>query len=122
MLVAHFPEIAPFRRKCTMPTERPRFTITTSPQVYETITHLAKLQNCSRSSVINELLESIHDPLRRTIVLLEAAQAAPRQLREGLRATIDQLENDVTGDLGKSSAQLELVIKKLQKQSREAEK
>lgn len=103
-----------------MPTEKPRFTITTSKPIYETISRLAKLQRRSKSAVVNELLEAVHDPLRRTLVLLEAANEAPKQVRDGLRATIEQLEYELTGDLGKGQAQLDLLINQMQKQSSKA--
>lgn len=102
-----------------MPTAKPRITITTSEPVYETISRMAKLQGTSKSKVVNDLLESVHPPLMRTIALLEAAQDAPKQVRDGLRDSADRLEMELTGDLGKSLSQLDWLINKTKEKARE---
>lgn len=102
-----------------MPTAKPRITITTSEPVYETISRMAKLQGTSKSKVVNDLLESVHPPLMRTIALLEAAQDAPKQVRDGLRDSADRLEMELTGDLGKSLSQLDWLINKTKEKTRE---
>jgi len=104
-----------------MPTAKPRITITTTQPVFETVSRLAKLQGVSKSHVINDLLEAVNPPLMRTVALLEAAQDAPRQVREGLRGTVDELEMQVTGDLGKTLSQLDWLISKTTDQKNERE-
>lgn len=96
-----------------MPTNKPRFTITTSQPIYETVSRLAKLQGVSRSHVINDLLEAIHPPLMRTVALLEAAQEAPNQVRDGLRSTVMDMEREMAGSLGSSLHQMDWLTKKL---------
>ena len=93
-----------------MPTERPRITITTTKPIYETVTRMAELTGASKSTVINDLLESVHPPLMRTIALLEAANEAPQQVKDGLAGTFEELERQLVGDLGKSLAQLDWLI------------
>ena len=90
-----------------MPTDKPRFTITTSKHIFETVDRLAKLQGVSKSYVINDLLEAIHPPLMRTVALLEAAQDAPDQVKDGLRETILDLERELTGSAGSALAQMD---------------
>lgn len=96
-----------------MPTTKPRITITTSQPIYETITRMAALQGVSKSAVVNELLEAVHPPLMRTIALLEAAQEAPRQVKQGLHDTVRDLELELTGSLGKQLAQLDWLTAQL---------
>jgi len=105
-----------------MPTSKPRMTITTSKPIYETISRMAKLQNTSKSAVVNDLLEAVHMPLMRTVALLEAATDAPQQVRDGLRTTAEALELQLTGSLGSSIAQIDLLTTKLTDSTPEAGK
>lgn len=91
----------------TMPTEKPRFTITTSKPIFETVSRLADLQGVSKSHVINDLLEAIHPPLMRTVALLEAAQEAPLQVREGLKSTVLDMEREMAGTVGSAIGQMD---------------
>lgn len=79
-----------------MATNKPRITISMSPNLHETFKRFAQLQGRPMSSVIVEILESIHPPLMRTIALLEAAQDAPKQVRDGLRSTVENMEMEFT--------------------------
>jgi len=103
-----------------MPTSKPRITITTKQPIYETISRMAALQGVSKSHVINELLEAVHPPLMRTIALLEAARDAPKAVQDGLRQSVDALEMELTGDLGKSLAQVDWLIGKTTNRTIEA--
>lgn len=96
-----------------MPTSKPRITITTSKPIYDTISRMAQLQGISKSQVINELLEAAHMPLMRTVALLEAAQDAPKQVRDGLRESVESLEMELYGNMGKSLAQLDWLVGKI---------
>lgn len=73
----------------------------------ETVSRLAKLQGRSKSAVINDLLESVHPPLMRTVALLEAAQDAPQQVKAGLRQTVLDLERELVGNTGSGLAQMD---------------
>lgn len=99
-----------------MPTAKPRFTITTSKLIFETIERLATLQGRSKSAVVNDLLESVHPPLMRTVALLEAASEAPAQVREGLRETFEAVELDMVKSTGANLAQLDFLTSKLTEQ------
>jgi hypothetical protein len=64
------------------------------------------------SKVVGEILESVHDPLQRTVLLLEAAQDAPRQVKAGLRQVVEDLEADLVGEMGAAIQQLDLILEK----------
>lgn len=95
-----------------MPTNKPRFTITTTKPVYDTVARLAALQGKSKSSVVNELLEAIHPPLMRTVALLEAAQDAPEEIKRNLRSTVLDMERDIAGSAGSGLAQMDWLLGK----------
>lgn len=96
-----------------MPTEKPRFTITTSKPIFETVSRLAQLQGVSKSHVVNDLLEAVHPPLMRTVALLEAASDAPQQVRSGLRQTVLDMERELAGSVGSSINQMDWLTAKL---------
>ena len=83
-----------------MPTSKPRIAITLDPRVYATIERLAQLQRKSRGAVVAELVTSIHEPLMRTVALLDAAAEAPEQVKAGLRGVIEGVESQLVGAAG----------------------
>ena len=83
---------------------------------------MATLQGVSKSHVINELLESVHPPLMRTVALLEAARDAPQQVQDGLRNTLDAMELELVGDLGRNLTQLDFLVGKMTEKETEAGK
>lgn len=100
-----------------MPTDKPRIAVTLSPAVYETISRFADLQGRSKGSVVAELLESIHPPLMRTVALLEAAADAPKQVRDGFRQTLEDIERQLVGTAGSGIAQMDWLISEVQQAS-----
>jgi hypothetical protein len=78
-----------------MPTLKPRITTTLTANTFEVIARMAKLQGVSRGSVVAELLESVGPVLARTVALLEAASDAPKQVRDGLRATVENTHDEL---------------------------
>ncbi|MNF74320.1 hypothetical protein D3C85_1059950 [compost metagenome] len=85
-----------------MPTLKPRVQVTLEPQTHAVIERLAQLQGRTRGAVIAELLDAVAPALARTVALLEAASDAPRQVKEGLRAVVEGVHNDlvaVSGDM-----------------------
>ena len=90
-----------------MPTSKPRIAITLDPRVYATIERLAQLQGKSRGSVVADLVTSIHEPLMRTVALLDAAAEAPEQVKAGLRGVIEGVESQLVGAAGGGLAQLD---------------
>lgn len=90
-----------------MPTQKPRLTVTFDPAFYATLSRLAELQHRSRSSVLNDLLVSVHEPLQRTVELLEMAVQAPVEVKKGLRSTVERLERDLVAHAGIASGDLD---------------
>lgn len=90
-----------------MPTTKPRIAVTLNRRVYETVERLAKLQGKSRGAVVAELLESIHEPLMRTVALLDAAAEAPEEVKRGLRGVIEGVEASLVGAAGGGLAQMD---------------
>lgn len=95
-----------------MASPKPRLQISLDHEMYVTIKRFARLQNRPMSKVVSEILEAVHDPLQRTVVLLEAAQDAPRQVKEGLRQVVEDLESDLEGEMGSAIKQLDLLLEK----------
>lgn len=83
-----------------MPSNKPRVTVTLNPYVHDTIRRMAQLQGRSRGAVIADLLEGVHQPLMRTVVLLEAARGAPKQVIDGLRGALESMERELSGSAG----------------------
>lgn len=93
-----------------MPTAKPRITATLTENTYEVISRMAKLQKVSKGSVIAELLESIGPVLARTVALLEAASDAPKQVRDGLRATVQNTHDELVGISGDTIRQMDWLL------------
>ncbi|HER20000.1 MAG TPA: hypothetical protein ENO14_03035, partial [Chromatiales bacterium] len=96
-----------------MPSKKPRINLTVPQNLNETISRLAELQGCSRGAVVLDLLEAVHDPLMRTVALLEAAQSAPKQVREGLRETVEQMERELNAQVGGGVSQMDMLLQAL---------
>lgn len=90
-----------------MPSKKPRIAITCDPYVYETIDRFASLQSRSKGAVVHDLLEAIHPPLMRTVVLLEAARDAPEEVKAELANSMLDLERDITKNLDTGLEQLD---------------
>lgn len=87
-----------------MPTLKPRVQVTLEPATHEVIDRFARLQNRTRGSIISELLDSIAPPLARTVALLEAAQEAPKGVKQGLRSVVDGLHDELVAVTGEADA------------------
>lgn len=96
-----------------MPTKKPRVAVTLKPETHEVIERLAALQGRSRGSVIAELLDAVTPALSRTVALMDAAQQAPKQVQQGLAATIEQMERELVGEQASALAQLDWVERKM---------
>ena len=81
-------------------TESKRLQISLRMPMYELIDRMAFLTSTPRSKVITELLEPCYMPLVRTVALLEAAQAAPDEIKHGLKTTIEDLETEIVSLTG----------------------
>lgn len=100
-----------------MPSNKPRINLTVPQNLNETLTRLADLQGCSRGAVVLDLLEAVHQPLMRTVALLEAAQSAPMQVRQGLRETVEQMERELNAQVGGGVSQMDMLLQALQGQN-----
>ena len=98
-----------------MPTKEPRIAITLNPHTREVFVRLAQLQGVPVSRVVAEMLESVSEPMRRTVALLEAAQEAPKQVRDGLRATAEAVEREMYGAAGYGLAQMDWLMDQMGK-------
>jgi hypothetical protein len=102
-----------------MPTLKPRVQVTLEPQTHDVIARLAKLQNRTRGSVIAELLDSVAPALIRTVALLEAAFEAPDQVKQGLRAVVEGVHDELVSVSGDSIKQLDMLMQRLDGDSEE---
>ena len=100
-----------------MPTDKPRITITLNPHVYATLKRMSELGGQPMSTIISELLDSVHDPFMRTVALLDAAAQAPKQIKDGLRQSFEAVERELYGAVGYTSAQMDWLIEQLGKPS-----
>ena len=103
-----------------MPTMKPRIAVTLEKHVYETVERLAQLQRKSRGKVVAELLEAIHEPLMRTVALLDAAAEAPEEVKRGLRNVIEGVESSLVGAAGGGLAQMDWLRARVTRDARAA--
>lgn len=96
-----------------MPTIKPRVQVTLEPQTHEVIERLSRLQGRTRGAVIAELLDSVAPALIRTVALIEAAQEAPEQVKQGLRAVVDSVHDDLVAVSGDSIQQMDWLLGEL---------
>ncbi|MEG5267239.1 hypothetical protein TRP66_23390, partial [Pseudomonas sp. JDS28PS106] len=89
-----------------MPTLKPRVQVTLEPATHEVIERFAALQKRTRGAVIAELLDSIAPPLARTVALLEAAQEAPKTVKDRLRSVADDLHVELVSLTGQAQGAL----------------
>jgi hypothetical protein len=94
---------------------KPRIAIYLKPHVYETIKRLSELNGEPMSRIVAELVETVADPLMRTVALLEAAQSAPKQIKDGLRGTMEAMERDLYGVAGYTLGQMDWLINEMGK-------
>lgn len=100
-----------------MPTKKPRVQVTLEPHTHEVIERLAALQNRSRGAIIAELVEAVEPSLARTVALLEAAAAAPDQVKDGLRSVVEGIHSDLTAMSGDALKQLDFLAERFTAQS-----
>lgn len=96
-----------------MPTLKPRVQVTLEPQTHEVIDRFARLQGRTRGAVIAELLDSVAPSLGRTVALLEAAQAAPGQIKKGLRDVVLGAHQEFLNISGDAAKQLDILLDQL---------
>lgn len=97
-----------------MPTAKPRIAVTLPQETFDVLARLADLQDRSRGSVVAELLIEITPPLARTVALLEAAFAAPDQVKQGLRSVVEGVHQELVAVSGDGINQLDMLLEHLQ--------
>lgn len=97
-----------------MPTVKPRFVVTCEPDTHEVLQRLADLQGRSRGAVVAELLDEVAPALARTVALLEAAAAAPEQVKAGLRAVVESVHDDLVEVAGDGVRQMDMILDALE--------
>lgn len=98
-----------------MATDKPRITITLNPHVYATLKRMSEFGGQPMSSIISELLDSVHEPLMRTVAFLDAAAQAPKQVKDGLRQSFETVERELYGAVGYTVAQVDWLTEQLGK-------
>lgn len=93
-----------------MPTVKPRVAVTLNDQTHDVIDRLARLQGRTRGAVIAELLDEVAPAMGRTVALLEAAAAAPGQVKAGLRAVVEGLHAELMTVTGDASQQIDMLF------------
>lgn len=93
-----------------MPTVKPRVAVTLEPATHEVIARLADLQGRTRGAIIAELLDEVAPALTRTVALLEAAAAAPEQVKAGLRSVVENVHQELVALSGDAVGQMDLMF------------
>ena len=93
-----------------MPTKKPRLNLSLPVEINETITRLAELQGRSRPSIVLDMLQAIHEPLMRTVALLEAAREAPKEVIEGLSGVVEEVASELMQSAGESVIQMDFLL------------
>lgn len=94
-----------------MPTEKPRITITLTDHQHDVLSSLAKGQKCSMSSIVVDLLDTAIPVLERVNELITAAQKAPQQALDQLKASLGRAEIDVIGMQSEVMGQLDMLVR-----------
>lgn len=102
-----------------MATDKPRISITFPPNLKATISRFAEMQGRSFSAVVVDLLETVHEPLIRTLAILDAAREAPEEVKRGLRQAFDDVERDTVKAAGSSIAQMDWLLSRLREEAKE---
>lgn len=82
-----------------MSKSRNRITITLTDDVYDAISRISDLSNKSKASVASDLVNGVGVPLKRTVLLMEAASRAPEELIESLQGRINDTQMSLEGML-----------------------
>lgn len=90
-----------------------RITVTVPQHVYDVFKRLSELQSASMSSVVSEILCSVYDPLVRTVALLDAAESAPKEVRDGLLSAFSRIEQEAVLSSGNLLGQMDWMAEKL---------
>lgn len=92
-----------------------RIQVSVSPEFYDVIKRTSDISGDSMSSIVANYLEACYHPMRRMLVLLEAAQDAPEQIKQGLRDAFDTVENEAKYLAGISEREADRMYDQIEK-------
>jgi hypothetical protein len=78
-----------------MPTSKPRIAITLEPEQYDVLKRLAAAQGGSMAGIVSDLLDEMLPVLGRVVDTLELARKAQGEVKESVRAAVDQAEGTI---------------------------
>lgn len=78
-----------------MPTQKHRVNVTLEQGTYDLLGQLAHLRGCSRSALVREFLAASEPMMRRTALLLEAAQELDERSVLEFERMLDEAESEV---------------------------
>jgi uncharacterized protein (DUF1778 family) len=99
--------------KNSMPTLKPRISITLNLEQLAILDRFAKATETPRATVVSELLTAALPQLAKVSELCELAQAAPKRLLQSLENDLSNATVEVMGGLQKASDDYESMLTKL---------
>jgi hypothetical protein len=81
----------------SMPTERPRLTVTITPKIDRALGDFAKLSGKSKGSIVLEALEAMVPMMEKTAVLMQAVNRQSPAALASLKGRVNDLETLLTG-------------------------
>lgn len=93
-----------------MPTSNPRLTITLDRHSYEVLSRLSAATHQSKAAIVVDILSLAIPSLERVTVIMERAQTAPQEVRDGIAAAIERAERDYLPVLQEAARSVDLFI------------
>ena len=94
-----------------MPTSKPRITITLTDQQHALLQAMAGYQGGSMSSIVVDLLETALPVMERIVLVMKAASAAPQEMLDGLKESMERAEAQVLDQMQGHMGQLDIFVK-----------
>jgi hypothetical protein len=93
-----------------MPTTKPRLTITLEPRTHQVLARLSRAGGDSMSSLITQFVDLAVPSMERLVVILEHAQRAPEEIKDGLRSALGRVEAETIPRVVEALGQGDLFI------------
>lgn len=97
-------------QEASLPTAKPRITITLSDEQHALLAALSELQGVSMSSIVVDLLETTFPVLDRLVSVLRNAAGAPQAVLDEIKRSCQSAEDDVLGLQSGALRQLDLIV------------
>lgn len=94
----------------SMPTVKPRITITLEPHSHEVLSRLSAASRQSMASIVTEILDTAIPSLERVVVVLERAANASQEVRDGVAAAVERAERELMPTLLAAAGQSDLFL------------